>query len=429
MALAPKHRGRSWKRALAKFGQLARASEMAYASIALSRKHALEHASDLIWQHARVADECSYWLDLFTDQTWREFLAAGGNVSGFSAARWNTVKRIKPGDYLLCYLTGVSRWIGILEVTGEPYQDHEPIWSEWDFPSRLAVRVVADLKPETAVPVVEMWDTLSVFRDLKNPNRWSGPFRASPAKWSRQDGEAVVAAVLEAVQNPVERPVDPRKLAHRPLALRSTVGTVTVPDESEGEQEEHAAAEAESVAGAKAPTIHTQGQYQLLKLGADMGLDVWVARNDKSREWEGKSFSELARLRTSLPQQFDAVTNRIVEMIDVLWLSGPAIVAAFEIESTTSVYSGLLRMSDLLALQPNLNIPLFLVAPEERRSKVINEINRPTFSQLNPPLVDVCRFISFESLDSKIDEVAPFVRYLKPSVLQELSESCDVESE
>jgi hypothetical protein len=54
----------------------------------------------------------------------------------------------------------------------------------------------------------------------------------------------------------------------------------------------------------------------------------------------------------------------------VLWLSGPAVVAAFEIESTTSIYSGLLRMADLLALQPNLNIPLFLVAPEDRRSEL-----------------------------------------------------------
>ena len=38
----------------------------------------------------------------------------GGEVSGFS-------ERMKPGDYLLCYLTRVSRWIGVLEVTGEPF--------------------------------------------------------------------------------------------------------------------------------------------------------------------------------------------------------------------------------------------------------------------------------------------------------------------
>ena len=53
-------------------------------------------------------------------------------------------------------------------------------------------------------------------------------------------------------------------------------------------------------------------------------------------------------------------------------------VAAFEIESTTSIYSGLLRMSDLIAMQPNLNIPLYLVAPNERRQKVFAEVNRST---------------------------------------------------
>jgi len=36
-------------------------------------------------------------------------------------------------------------------------------------------------------------------------------------------------------------------------------------------------------------------------------------------------------------------------------------------------------MSDLLALQPNLNIDLFIVAPESRREKVRQEILRPTF--------------------------------------------------
>jgi hypothetical protein len=41
-------------------------------------------------------------------------------------------------------------------------------------------------------------------------------------------------------------------------------------------------------------------------------------------------------------------------------------VAAFQIEITTSIYSGLLRLADLLARQPNLNITLFLVAPEDR---------------------------------------------------------------
>lgn len=54
----------------------------------------------------------------------------------------------------------------------------------------------------------------------------------------------------------------------------------------------------------------------------------------------------------------------------MLWLRKNSIAAAFEVECTTAVYSGLLRMSDLLALQPDLDIKLYLVAPDERRGKV-----------------------------------------------------------
>jgi hypothetical protein len=108
-----------------------------------------------------------------------------------------------------------------------------------------------------------------------------------------------------------------------------------------------------------------------------------------------------------------------------LWLRGNAIIAAFEIESTTSIYSGILRMSDLIAMHPNLNIPLYLVVPDERRVKVINEVNRPTFSRLSPPLSKICRLITFSTLREQIKQVGPFVTILKSfEFLNNLSESC-----
>ena len=129
-------------------------------------------------------------------------------------------------------------------------------------------------------------------------------------------------------------------------------------------------------------------------------------------------------MKAALPLQFDDATNRTIELIDVLWLKGNTIVAAFEIESTTSIYSGLLRMSDLLSMQPNINIPLYLVAPDERRDKVMEEVNRPTFSRLIPPLADVCSYISFSSLRDGLAQVQGFAKYLKPDFLEELAEDC-----
>jgi predicted RNA-binding protein len=362
----------------------------------------------------------NYWLDLFTGATWNEFKSAGAKVSGFRESRWNTVQKIKPGDYLLCYLTGVSRFIGILEVNDAPYRDRTLIWKDEDFPCRLKVRMVTELAPEAAVPVLELRDKLSFFQNLTSPHAWTGHFRASPAKWESTDGEAVVEAILDAERNPVFRPVDERKLKYRPKALKAKIGSVTVP---EREEDELSRGERDG----KKPREHTEIQWHLLRLGADMGFDLWVAKNDKGKSWDGKKFTSFAKLKAELPLQFDDATNRTIELIDVLWLKGNAIVAAFEVESTTSIYSGLLRMADLVSMQPNLTIPLYLVAPDDRRERVMTEVNRPTFSKLSPPLSEICRFISFGTLKEQIKAVGHMLRFIKPEFLEEISESCEIE--
>jgi hypothetical protein len=94
--------------------------------------------------------ERAYWLDLFSHKTWTEFLKAGGTVTGFRDSRWRTAQRIAIGDYFLCYLTGVSRWIGMLQVTGKPFQDDSPIWADDVFPVRVPVSVLIALEPDTA---------------------------------------------------------------------------------------------------------------------------------------------------------------------------------------------------------------------------------------------------------------------------------------
>jgi predicted RNA-binding protein len=57
-----------------------------------------------------------YWLDLFTGETWEEFLNNSAKVSGFRERRKKIAQTIDPGDYLICYMTGISRFIGVLEV-------------------------------------------------------------------------------------------------------------------------------------------------------------------------------------------------------------------------------------------------------------------------------------------------------------------------
>ena len=371
-----------------------------------------------VWQ--TVCMPQTYWLDLFTIETWKEFIDHGADVSGFSEKRWTLVQKMKPGDYLLCYMTRASRWVGLLEVTEEPYHDESRIWASQVYPSRVGVQALIKLAPEHGVPILDMRAELSIFRDLDNPNKWQGPLRGSPARWKPSDGEAIVRALREAEANPVESPLGRLGAVRtRPIDTHETTdGPVTVPDDVAS-----APSEDEEPAG----STHTEIQYLLLKLGADMGFDVHVARNDQSRTWQSQKLGDMPRRRSRLPQQFDPVTNKTIELIDVLWLAGNSIEAAFEVESTTSIYSGLLRMSDLLSRQPNISVPLFLVAPEDRRDEVVRQVNRPTFESMKPPLVEVCRYISFEVLREALAAAKDYVSYLKPAWLQTISESCSPE--
>ena len=110
----------------------------------------------------------------------------------------------------------------------------------------------------------------------------------------------------------------------------------------------------------------------------------------------------------SLPLNYDDTTLGTVEQIDVLWLKGRSMARAFEIEHTTAIYSGLLRMADLLALQPNMDIRLHIVAPPDRRERVLREIRRPVFSLLaRGPLYDQCSFLAYDSIDSLAGDAAP----------------------
>jgi hypothetical protein len=167
---------------------------------------------------------------------------------------------------------------------------------------------------------------------------------------------------------------------------------------------------------------HAQIQWLLATLGKGLGLDVHVARNDRSLKHEGRSLGDLSI--ATLPAQFDPVARKILELIDVLWLDRNQIVCAFEVEHSTDVHSGLLRMSDLLAVQPHTSIALYIVAPDDRRAKVIREVNRPTFFYANRPLYTLCKYISYSRLQKEASETKRLWPYMKYDFMDQIAEAC-----
>ncbi len=163
-----------------------------------------------------------------------------------------------------------------------------------------------------------------------------------------------------------------------------------------------------------------QIQAALAQIGSEMGFQIWLPRADRARvltKWK----PGIGVLLDHLPVGFDQVTMKTIEQIDVLWLKRRSIVRAFEVEHTTSIYSGLLRMADLLAMQPNLKIRLHIVAPPSRREKVFQEIRRPVFALLEGgALSETCTYLSYNTVADLRGQ--PHLEHLSDKVLDDYEE-------
>ena len=143
---------------------------------------------------------------------------------------------------------------------------------------------------------------------------------------------------------------------------------------------------------------HLHIQHLLLQMGRKAGEKVWAPRSDQKQLTTKYQFNEFEpTFAAGLDTQV-----KYVENIDVVWKDEFRIDAAFEIENSTSIYSGLLRFADLTMVAPNTLYPMFIVAPGERRSRVREQLNRPTFRHLR--LAEKVGYLSYE----KVHEIHDF---------------------
>lgn len=157
----------------------------------------------------------------------------------------------------------------------------------------------------------------------------------------------------------------------------------------------------------KAESEHTHIQHLLIKIGRALKYDVYVARNDRHRSYDNQSFAPLT-ISELPPMGWDADVMETVSLIDVIWLKPKTgeIVSAFEVEKSTSIYSGILRMEDLARSIPGCTCNFYLVAPNAREKEVMAQLSRPAFRS---DLADISlAFIPFKDLHEHCEALCRF---------------------
>jgi len=367
----------------------------------------------------------AYYVNLFSPETYEAFTKSGQNISGFRVSQEHAARRIKIGDKFICYMTKLSRWVGILEVTSKYFQDASPIFYPADdpFTIRFKVKPLAWLPKEKAIPIrnIQIWETLSFTHghDI-NSSTWTGKIRKSLQPLDEKDAKFLEQAIFAQLKKQETFEIDVEeyeKLITHKVRRVDKIVSVSVPQDSPEEENN-------GVKPAKNDVRESiRIQAILAKIGAEMGMRIWIPRNDRAAvvsEWKGDPKFVI----DSLPLNYDETTLKTIEQIDVLWLKGRSIIRAFEVEHTTSIYSGILRMADLLALQPNMDIKLHIVAPEERRDKVFQELLRPVFSLLERgPLSEICTYLSYESVNELSKE--KHLPHLSDNVLDDYAQQAE----
>ena len=139
---------------------------------------------------------------------------------------------------------------------------------------------------------------------------------------------------------------------------------------------------------------HAQVQSLLAGIGHIKGYDVCIPDNDIGKlDWAlTKRFS----LRPDIPAGFDQIRTVLCD-IDVVWVAPGrnTIEGLYEVERSTSIYSGLLRFNDVLLTDPTVS-RFSIVSDDARRHLYSRQLFRPTFKMSG--LTELCSFLEYNNV-------------------------------
>ncbi len=124
---------------------------------------------------------------------------------------------------------------------------------------------------------------------------------------------------------------------------------------------------------------HNEMIAMLALIGKKQGFNIWIGKREQQEKdhsiiSQGKKLSEYMTLKRFKVD--NAANHDVVENIDLLWIKGNKIAAVFEVESTTSMMSAIMRGSNVDA-----SVDKFMVLPEEREAQLNNKMTSPLFRE------------------------------------------------
>lgn len=260
--------------------------------------------------------------------------------NGNPVPKWKTIKELKAGDKIVYYCKSDYVIKGIYKV-GQLRYGEEVQWPESPYQYEISPIIELDIPYDFKLLV----PSLELFQKLSDRRQWG--------------------SVLQGLYNSIKLLTEHD---YQIIEEALTQAKEEVPVEIEEYQE-----------GLPNHRQHLLIQHQIAEWGLKNNRRVHVAINDKSKIKE-----YLPKILEDIPKFHEESILNIARRIDVLFFDEERdiLTHAFEVEHTSAMYSGLLRLNDIAERYPYEKAKYYIISDEDNRRKFEQELDRPSFYML-----------------------------------------------
>jgi EVE domain len=115
----------------------------------------------------------TYWIIVGSIDNFRRSADLGFSVQGLKSRHRKKAERMKPGDKIIYYVTGIKAFAGIATITSDYFESHDQIWKSGD-PKKDAEDYPFRVKIESDVilPEADFVSAEDVARKMTYVSKW-----------------------------------------------------------------------------------------------------------------------------------------------------------------------------------------------------------------------------------------------------------------
>jgi hypothetical protein len=146
-------------------------------------------------------DSPTYWIIVGSPDNFAKTRELGFSVQGIKSRHRKKAERMRPGDKIIYYLTGLKAFAGIATITSEYFESHDRIWSSGDpkkqaedYPFRVNIEPDLILETDTYVPAEPIARQM-VYATKWPAENWTLAFQGNVHEIGNDDYELIRRAV------------------------------------------------------------------------------------------------------------------------------------------------------------------------------------------------------------------------------------------